>query len=121
MFGVAPPVHVFTLRLAFCLDLLDDLLHHLRLLLGLDLLEDLVQPLQLLLGSELPVRPEHPGRVPVGNVTFVTLLGLEINLTLFAFEQTHIVDLERVYLYAPRLSKMISPYTCACTSVSGWQ
>ena len=94
MFGVAPPVHVFTLRLAFCLDLLDDLLHHLRLLLGLDLLEDLVQPLQLLLGPELPVYPQHPGRVSVGHMTLVTLLGLEIHLTLLALEQTNIVNLE---------------------------
>ena len=93
MFGVSSPIHVFTLSLAFRLNLLDDLLNHLRLLLGLDLLEDLVESLQLLLGPEFPVSPQHSRRVSVGHVTLVTLLGLEIHLALFTLEQTHIVDL----------------------------
>ena len=104
MFGVSSSVHVFTLCFAFRLHLLDDLLDHLRLLLGLDLLEDLVKPLQLLLGPELPVRPEQPRRVSVSNVTFVTLLGLEIHFTLFTLEQAHIVNLEsRFYIDTPGL------------------
>jgi len=46
MLGVAPPVHIFPLRLALGFHLLDDLLHHLGLFFGLHLL---VQPLDLLL------------------------------------------------------------------------
>ena len=94
MFGVSSSVHIFSLCFAFGLDLLDDFLDHLRPLLGLDLLEHLVEPIQLLLGPEFAIRPQQPGRVSVSHVSLESLLGLEVHLTLFTLEQTHIVNLE---------------------------
>ena len=94
MFGVSSSVYIFSLCFAFCLDLFNDLLDHLRLLLGLDLLEHLVEAIQLLLGPEFAIRPHQPGRMSVSHVALVPLLGLEVHLTLFTLEQTHIVNLE---------------------------
>ena len=94
MFGVSSSVHIFSLCFAFSFDLLDDFLDHLRLLLGLDLLEHLVEPIQLLLGPEFAIGPQQPGRVSVSHVSLVSLLGLEVHLTLFTLEQAHIVNLE---------------------------
>ena len=115
VFSVASPVHVLALGLALRLHLLNDLLHHLSLLLGLDLLQHLqentwrglevlialailylVKSLHLLLRLELPVCPDHSGRVSVGDVALVALLTLEEHLALLTLEQADVVDLPDV-------------------------
>ena len=107
MFGVSSSVHIFSLCFAFGLDLLDDFLDHLRLLLGLDLLEHLVEPIQLLLGPEFAIGPQQPGRVSVSHVSLESLLGLEVHLTLFTLEQTHIVNLEMQIILGAVLFAML--------------